>query len=299
MGKTVVVFGATGTSGGGAMRRLVEAGHTVRAVTRDTGSDKAKSATALGAETVAANLDDRMTIRAAIDGADAVYFAGPSLTNRWDIGQAVQGINVVDAAIEVGTPHFVYQSALVGDARGVLSVGSKRAIEERIAELELPVTILRPAWFMDNFLNYFPINEQDGKLVIAMAIPVDKKNGLVSAEDIGRAAAAVIGDPQQYIGQEIDLVSDVGSPASMARAIGEEMDRDAIAVEVPLAAIAEHWPEGLGLYKWLSRRTTQDKTDTLRKLIGEPINFKQWVRSNLAPGLKERFGPSAVAGASS
>lgn len=286
MPNTVAVFGATGTSGGGAARKLAEAGWRVLGITRDTTTDRAKAGLALGIEPIAADLNNRSSIRAAINGADAVYFAGPSLLDRWDIDQAVHGINAVDAAIEAETPHFVYQSALVGDARGVLSVGSKRAIEERIAETELPTTILRPAWFMDNFLNYFPINEQDGKLVIAMAIPVDKSNGLVASQDIGRAAVAVISDPGKYIGQEIDLVSDAASPGQMARIIGDEMGKEALAVEVPLDDIAKYWPAGLGLYKWLSTRTTVDTTDSLTQLIGQPTDFRTWVRDNLVPALR-------------
>lgn len=288
MTKTVAVFGATGTSGGGAARKLAEAGWRVLGITRDPKTDRAKAGLALGIEPIAADLNDRSTIRAAINGVDAVYFAGPSLLDRWDIGQAVHGINAVDAAIEVGIPHFVYQSALVGDARGVLSVGSKRAIEERIAETELPATILRPAWFMDNFVNYFPIDEQDGKLVIAMAIPIDKSNGLIASQDIGRAAVAVLSDPKKYIGKEIDLVSDVASPGDMARIIGEEVGKEALAVEVPLEEIAKHWPAGYGLYKWLSTRTTADTTDGLTQLIGQPTDFRTWVRDNLAPALKAR-----------
>ena len=211
MSKTVAVFGATGTAGGGVMRKLVEAGHSVLALTRDVAGDKARAAAELGAKPVAVDLDDRAAIRAAIEGADA--------------------------AIEVGTPHFIFQSALVGDARGVLSVGSKRAIEERIAELELRATILRPGWFMENLLNYFPVAEQDGKLIVAMALPVDKDNGLIAIDDIGRAAVAIVADGDSFVGREIDLVSDTGSPASMARIIGEEVGRETIAVEVPMALL--------------------------------------------------------------
>jgi uncharacterized protein YbjT (DUF2867 family) len=292
-GKTVAVFGATGTSGGGVARELVAAGHKVRAITRDIAGDKAKAMAGQGAELVVADLNDRSTIRRAIEGVDAVYLAGPALANRWDIGQAVQGINVADACAEVRPAHFIYQSALAGDARGVLSVGGKRAIEERIAELDLPATILRPGWFMENFLKYFPIERQDGKLIVAMAMPSEKEFGLISAEDIGRVAVAVINNPVKYIGAEIDLVSDVLSVAGMAGVIGDEVGIAAVAVEVPLEAIEQFWPEGLGLYRWLSTRTTRDSTDALSRVIDEPVGFRAWVRDNLAPTLKARFAVPA------
>ncbi|MFW2830310.1 NmrA family NAD(P)-binding protein [Sphingomonas sp. ID0503] len=287
MSKSVTVFGATGTSGGGAMRHLLKAGWKVRAVTRDLNTDKARSAAAAGAEPVAADLDDLTSVRKAIEGADAVYLATPSLGNRWDTGQARQGIGVVDAAAEVGVGHLVYQSALVEGARGVLSVGSKRAIEERIAELELPWTVTRPGLFMDNFLTYFPVQEQDGNLVIAMALPPEKPQGLVSAEDIGRAAVAVLADPAAHAGKAYDLVADLVKFGAMAEIIGDEVGRPVTASPVPLDALKEGWPQGVGLYTWLSTRTEQDSTDTLTRLVGEPIDFRRWVRENLTPTLRK------------
>lgn len=286
MTKSITVFGATGTSGGGAMRHILEAGWTVRAVTRSLDSDKAGDAAAAGAELVVADLDDLASVRKAIEGADAVYLAGPSLTSRWDSGQARQGIGVVDAAAEVGIGHLVYQSAMVEGARGVLSVGSKRAIEERIAELEMPWTVTRPGLFMDNFLTYFPVQEQDGQLTIAMALPLDKPQGLVSAEDIGRAAAAVLADPGKHAGQAYDLIADTVSFGEMATIIGEEVGRPVTALSIPLEALKEGWPQGAGLYSWLSTRTEVDTPDTLVQLVGEPIAFRDWVREYLAPGLR-------------
>lgn len=288
MTKTVVIFGATGTSGGAAMRHLIKAGFQVRAVTRDPDRDAARNVARLGAVPVAGDLDDRASIRNAIEGADAVYFAGPSLLNRWDIGQAVQGINAVDAAIEVGIPHFVFQSALAGDARGVLSIGSKRAIEERLAELPLPTTILRPGFFMENLLRFFIPTEKDGKLVFAIPIPPEKENGLVAAEDIGKAAAVVISDPDQYVGTEISLISDVGSPDRMARILGEEMGCDASAAFIPLDDIKRDWPQGFDDLHWLGTRTTKDDPAELTALIGRTASFREWARETFVPAFRRR-----------
>jgi len=284
--KTATVFGATGTAGGGVMEKLLENGWNVRAVTSNRHGDKAKAISGSGAEVVEADLNDRASIRKVIDGVDAVYLSGPSLLNRWDIGQAVHGINVADAVREVEPGHFVYQSALVGDARGVLSVGSKRAVEERIAELQLGATIVRPGWFLDNFLNYFPVNEQDGTLIIAMALPLNKKHGLICSDDIGRAAVAVLNNPEKHRDAEIELVCDIKSFAEMAAIVGEEMGMPVQPVEVPLSAIEEQWPEGTDLYRWLSTRTAEDSTTDLEALIGKPTSCREWMKKNLIPTLK-------------
>jgi uncharacterized protein YbjT (DUF2867 family) len=284
--KLITVFGATGTSAGGAMRHLLKDGWTVRAVTRDTNSDKAAAAKQAGAELFAADLDDLQSVAAALDGAQAVYLAGPSLGDRWDTGQARQGIGVVDAAAEAGIAHFIYQSAMTPGAQGVLSVGSKRAIEERIFELDMPWTITRPGLFMDNFLTYFPVQEQDGKLSVAMALPLDKPQGVVSAEDIGRAAAAVAADPARHAGKAYDLIADVVSFGDMAKVIGEECGREVTPIAIPVEALADAWPQGMKLYRWLSTRTERDTTDTLAELVGTPVDFRTWAREHLAPRLR-------------
>jgi uncharacterized protein YbjT (DUF2867 family) len=48
-------------------------GFVVRALTRDTGSDKAKVLTALGVEVVAANLDDIESLQRAFTGWHGVF----------------------------------------------------------------------------------------------------------------------------------------------------------------------------------------------------------------------------------
>ncbi|MEJ7935035.1 NmrA/HSCARG family protein [Sphingobium sp. AN558] len=286
MNKTVAVFGATGTSGGAAMRHLIAAGFHVRAVTRNPDSDAARHAASFGAVPVTGDLNDRASIRNAIQGADAVYFVGSSAENRWDVGQAVQGINAVDAAIEAGISHYVFQSALTADARGVLLMGSKRAIEERLAELPLRTTILRPGFFMENLLRFFVPFEKDGKLVFAIPIPPEKENGLIAAEDIGRAAVAVISDPDRHAGTEIKLVSDVASPSRMTRILGEELGCEASTVHIPLDDIKRDWPQGYDDTLWLSTRTTKDNCDDLAALIGKTTSFREWTKTTFVPFFK-------------
>ena len=59
--KIIAVVGATGAQGGGLVRAIMrdKAGpFTARALTRDVNSDKARALAALGAELVAADVDD-------------------------------------------------------------------------------------------------------------------------------------------------------------------------------------------------------------------------------------------------
>ena len=68
--KTILVTGATGVVGRPAMRRLVAAGHHVRAVARS--DDKAAALRTLGATPVVVDLFDAAGVRAAVAGCDTV-----------------------------------------------------------------------------------------------------------------------------------------------------------------------------------------------------------------------------------
>src|SRR6516225_919818 len=92
---TVVVTGSTGKKGGAVALGLLERGHKVRAVTRDTNSNQAKSLANAGATLVAASLEDTAAIRKALEGATSLFavttpFGGTDAEIR-------QGIAATDA----------------------------------------------------------------------------------------------------------------------------------------------------------------------------------------------------------
>ena len=75
--KIITVFGATGAQGGGLVRSILadpDGEFSVRAVTRDANSEKAKELSKLGAEVVSADLDDPAAVQRALDGAYGAYF---------------------------------------------------------------------------------------------------------------------------------------------------------------------------------------------------------------------------------
>jgi uncharacterized protein YbjT (DUF2867 family) len=70
--KIIAVLGATGQQGGGLVRAIQSdpsGGFTARAITRDVNSDKAKELEKLGAEVVAADVDDPESLKKAFAGA--------------------------------------------------------------------------------------------------------------------------------------------------------------------------------------------------------------------------------------
>jgi hypothetical protein len=74
--KIIAVVGATGAQGGGLVRTILNeanSGFVARALTRKVDSDKAKELAKLGAEVVAADLDDVESLKRAFAGAYGAF----------------------------------------------------------------------------------------------------------------------------------------------------------------------------------------------------------------------------------
>lgn len=81
--KIITVFGATGAQGGGLVRAILNdknSEFSVRAVTRDPKSEKAKALSELGAEVVQGDIDDPESLKKTLEGAYGAYF----VTFFWD-----------------------------------------------------------------------------------------------------------------------------------------------------------------------------------------------------------------------
>ena len=117
MGKKIVsVVGATGIQGGSVIDALLKVGdYSIRAITRNPGSENAKSLAARGIEVVKADLNDVAFLETAFRGSSAIY----AVTNFFEpFGQhgpqkaveieAEQGVNLAKAAASTSTlEHYI------------------------------------------------------------------------------------------------------------------------------------------------------------------------------------------------
>ena len=104
----ICVLGATGAQGGGAARALLRNGvYTVRAVTRNPDSEKAKALKELGADVVKADLNDVESLKKAFDGCYGAFV----VSNFWEKMdpelEKTQLKNAADAAKAAGLKHVV------------------------------------------------------------------------------------------------------------------------------------------------------------------------------------------------
>jgi uncharacterized protein YbjT (DUF2867 family) len=276
--KLIAVAGATGQQGGATTRHLLERGFRVRALTRDPGSDSAKQLQALGAETAAADLADPATLGPALEGAHGVF----SVQNFWlpDVGyegEIAQGKNLADAAKAAGVKHFVYTS--VGGAEresGVPHFDSKWIIEQYIASLGLPATILRPVAFMEN-------NLYQRDAILAGTFPTGgiapgKTLQIVAVDDIGAFAAIAFAKPEEFIGQAIELAGDDLTEEQMAEAFSRVTGRTVTLNRTPPEGAPEPDAEMVKMITWFNEHGYKADIPALRKTYPGLKTLETWAR---------------------
>ncbi len=215
--KTILVTGATGTQGGAVARNLLDRGWKVRALTRNSESDKALELKSLGAEVVKGDMNEPESLREPLRGMHGVF----SIQNFWEAGnegEITLGKTLASAAKDADVKHFVYTSVSSADKNTrIVHFDSKFQIEEYIRSIDIPYTIIRPVFFMDNF---FMMKEQIEEGNITNAILPEVPLQMIASNDIGVFAANVFDNPEKYIGKAIDIAGDSVTMPESAKLIG-------------------------------------------------------------------------------
>ena len=195
-----LVLGATGKTGSRVAAQLPSHGVAVRTAAR-SGAD------------VAFDWNVPATHRPALAGVDRVYLLAPTL--RIDFADAVRAF--LDLAEAAGVRHVTYLSAYGMEA-------APREVAARAVELDLlsrpgiEHSILRPAWFMQDFSETF-LQPVDGAIVVPTG---DGTEAFIDADDIAAVAALTLAQPSAHAGREYALTGpDALSVADAARVISE------------------------------------------------------------------------------
>ncbi|HEY8472662.1 MAG TPA: NmrA/HSCARG family protein [Natronosporangium sp.] len=232
MSDPVLVTGATGTQGGAVARTLLKRGYRVRALTRDPNRPPAKLLAELGAEVVAGDFDDPASLRRAAEGTSVVYAMGTFAAGT-DV-ETRQGIALVDAAHQAGTGHIIYSSvASALDHTGIPHFESKAKVEQHLATLATPATVLAPVAFLENVLAPWSVaGLTEGRY--GSILPLDTPLQYVAIADLAEFAALVVAQPGRFAGQRIELASVAVTADELARGLSRWLGREVQAFELPL-----------------------------------------------------------------
>jgi uncharacterized protein YbjT (DUF2867 family) len=275
---TVVVTGATGKQGGAVVRNLLDRGHEVRAVTRDTTSAKAGALSKAGVTLVRASFEDTAALTKALEGATSLF----AMTTPFEVGtqaETRQGISAADAAKAAGV-HLVFNSAGSANRRtGVPHFDSKYAVEEHISRIGVRATVLAPVYFMENL--YFG-KEQLAKGVYASPLPPTRPLAQVAVADIGAVAVRLLEDPDRFAGKRFDLGGDELTGNEVIAILSRVTGRPFTYFQVPLDVIRQRMGEdGTRMYEWFDRVGYTFDRAALRREFPEVAfhDFESWAKA--------------------
>lgn len=240
--KIITVFGATGAQGGGLAKAILadkNSDFSVRAVTRDANSEKAKRLAQLGAQIVVADIDDVESIKKALDGAYGAYF----VTFFWEhfsVEKEQQEVaNFIKAAKEAHLKHIIWST--LEDTRKWMSLDDDRMptlqgkykvphfdgkgeADKFFVDAGLPTTFLRTSFYWDNFIHFGmgPKKGEDGNYYITLPMD-DKKLAGIAAEDIGKCAYGIFKKGSETIGKTIGIVGEKLNGDEMAAKLSKAM----------------------------------------------------------------------------
>jgi NAD(P)H dehydrogenase (quinone) len=185
------ITGITGKVGGALAATLLAAGQPVRAIVRDAAKGAAWAAR--GCEIALADMNDATALTAAFAGAEAVFILPPSeFDPAPGYGQARATIDAIAAALIASRPGKVLCLSTIGaDAAQDNLLTQRTLLEQALSTLPIPVTFLRPGWFLENSLWDVASAREDG-VIRSFLAPLDKPFPMVATKDIGTLAARLI-----------------------------------------------------------------------------------------------------------
>jgi uncharacterized protein YbjT (DUF2867 family) len=231
-----VVVGATGNTGSAVVETLLSKKQAVRVVVRS--ADKGAPWKVKGADIAVASLDDATALAKAFDGAAGVYLLVPPNygAEAWLADQRQRMDRAAEAVQKSGVEHVVFLSSVGGHLHG--GTGPIRAAsygEYALGCHAKRLTILRPCYFMENWMPSMGMVKQQG--VLPTFIEPSVKIPMIATKDIGRVGAErlIAGGKGRQV---VELAGpEEYSPEQVAAALGQLLGKKVTAQQAPLNAV--------------------------------------------------------------
>jgi NAD(P)H dehydrogenase (quinone) len=185
------ITGITGNVGGEVARTLLAAKQPVRAVVRDL--SKGAAWAQRGCDLSHADIADTSALVTAFKGVEGVFvLVPPNFDPAPGFPEARTTAENLRSALENARPgKVVYLSTIGAQATQANLLTQHTIIERVLGELTIPITFLRPGWFMENSIWDIGPARQHG-VIPSFLQPLDKPVPMVATADIGRVAAELL-----------------------------------------------------------------------------------------------------------
>ncbi|MGT0196148.1 NmrA family NAD(P)-binding protein [Burkholderia pyrrocinia] len=225
------ITGITGQVGGALARTLLASGQRVRAVART--ADRAAPWAARNCDVALADMTDTAALTTAFSNSAGVFvLLPPCFDPSPGFPETRAVIDAVGAALRAARPRKVVCLSTIGaQATRTNLLTQLTMIEQAFGDLPMPVAFLRPAWFLENAA-WDVATARDAGVIRSFLQPLDRPVPMVSTEDVGRVAAALL--QEEWIGARIvelegpRRVSPNDLAAAFARVLGHAVHAEAV-----------------------------------------------------------------------
>ncbi|MGK2863792.1 MAG: NmrA/HSCARG family protein [Chitinophagaceae bacterium] len=302
--KIITVFGATGAQGGGLASAILNdknSEFSVRAVTRDPDSDKAKDLAKLGAEVLYGDLGNEESVHKALEGAYGAYFVTFYWAHFSPDKEKAEAALFAKAAKEAGIKHAIWST--LEDTRELVPLhddrmptlmekykvphfDAKGESNQQFIDAGVPTTFLHASFYWDNFI-YFgagPKRGEDGKLTLTLPIGDAKMAGIAS-EDIGKCVYGIFRKGKEYIGKNVGVAGEHLTGEEMAAGLSKALGEPVVYNKIPASVYRSFGFPGaddLGNMFQVYDEFEEQMNDlrdvkVSRQLNPELKNFEQWL----------------------
>jgi uncharacterized protein YbjT (DUF2867 family) len=224
MSPRILVTGATGHIGRELVRVLQQREADFAVVTSPSGRNLP------GVLSVEGDFADPASLERAFRGFDTLFLLLPLVPNKLEMAR-----NAVQAAKAAGVKHIVRSSGAGADAASPVAIAQLQGrIDELVQGSGLAWTLLRPSFFMQNWVNYHADQLRAGAY---HAPNGDGAIGVIDVRDIAESAAAVLLHPAAHAGRSYTLTGgEALTNAQQVAALSEASGRAMRYVDVPEAS---------------------------------------------------------------
>jgi NAD(P)H dehydrogenase (quinone) len=209
-----LITGATGATGGYAVRQLLEKRQAVRTLAHRT-DDRSDELQKLGAEVVFGDFLDFDAVRAALSGVQRAYFCYPISP-----GLVQATAQFAQAAKEAGVEVIVNMSQISARSDAKSQAARQHWLSERVFDWSgVPAVHLKPTFFAEWLLNLAPMIREGH-----MPVPFSNtgRHAPVAAEDQARLIVGILREPERHIGKTYPLFGPVElTQTEIAAIVGE------------------------------------------------------------------------------
>ena len=293
--RTVFVLGCSGSIGSATVRALSRKysdTFNILAGTRDIASEKVASLRSLpGVTILQADMNNKEALRDLLASVTSLFIVTPTNGFRLAIGAA-------EVAKASGVKHILTVSVLTVELTDTIYGKQYGELESRVKLLQIPYTFIRLPPFVDNYWAYKRPIQQNS----SFSTPGDptKPFSAVVVEDAGKAAAAIMAEPEKHYGKTYKLISNRHTlnelAAAFSQALGKNVKYERISYNdcrrrlVEVVGFSEEDADGiLEIYRLTDEECPMlddPEMSHINQITGEkPTSLKEWL-NEVAPAFK-------------